>query len=450
MNEWSGQLAARLRALWARSAPAGRAFPGGRVLPAVAAAAVTAAVVLLAAGGRQSVEAPLFGIPIADRQELHRIAARLDVEAVGYRIGDDQRIYVADDQTARRVRALLVREDLVPAQTDPWSFFDVDRFSRTDFERNVNLQRAVTANLEQHLRSMDDIDAASVTIVVPERRLFSEEQQPVTASIVLTPHPGSDLAQDARKIAGIRRLIAFAVEGLAADNIVIVDNRGDQLAAAAAEDRRRQTRTAAETAYERAVVDALARIFARGRVQVVRLDVDGGRVTAAVVIDGVWRRRYDRLGNVVIGSDGRIRREYTPVSGRELTAAHRLIADAVGFDADRGDSVTVEHLQFDRSEQFGEEDAAFLRQRARGRALALGGGGAAAALLAVLAGRSGLFRRRRRAPRPAGPAPGRAARAAAGPAGAERSGALVRQAAALAREHPAEVARVLRAWLAQR
>lgn len=445
MNEWSGQVFARLRALWTRSARAGRALPAGRVLPAAAAAAVTAVVVLLATGGRQSAEAPLFGIPIADREELHRIAARLDVEAVGYRIGDDQRIYVADDQTARRVRALLVREDLVPAQTDPWSFFDVDRFSRTDFERNVNLQRAVTANLEQHLRSMDDIDAASVTIVVPERRLFSEEQQPVTASIVLTPHPGSGLAQDTRKIAGIRRLIAFAVEGLSADNIVIVDNRGEQLGAAGAGDRNLPAQTAAETDYEREVVDALARIFTRDRVQVVRLDVDGGRVTAAVVIDGVWSRPYDRRGNVVIGSDARIRREYTPVSDQELAAARRLIADAVGFDAERGDSVTVEHLQFDRSEQFRAEDAAFLRQRARERALTLGGA-AAAALLAVLAARSGLLRRRRRAAISAQPAPDRPARAAA--AGGSR--ALARQAAALAREHPAEVARVLRAWLAQR
>ncbi len=451
MNEWSGKLVARVRALWTSGAPAGRVLPAA----AAAAAAVIAAAALLATGGRQSAEAPLFGIPIADREELHRIATRLDVEAVSYRIGDDQRIYVADGQTARRVRSLLVREDMIPAQTDPWSFFDVDRFSRTDFERNVNLQRAVTANLERHLRSMDDIDAASVTIVVPEWRLFSEEQQPVTASIVLTPHPGSDLAQDARKIAGIRRLIAFAVEGLEAHNIVIVDSRGDQFGAAA-EDRDLQAQLALETTYQREVVDALARIFTRDRVQVMRLDIDRDRVTVAVAIDGVWSRLYDRRGNVVIGSDARIRREYTPVSDQELAAARRLIADAVGFDAGRGDSVTVEHLQFDRSERFSAEDAAFHRQRARGRALALGGAGAVAALLALLGRRSGLLRRRRarhrltpHAANAARPAPDRPARAAAA-AGAGRSGALVRQAAALAREHPAEVARVLRAWLVQR
>lgn len=476
MNEWSGKLIARARALWTRGAAAGG-------MQTAAVVAVTAAVVLLATSGTRAAEVPLFGIPIADQEELHRIATRLDMEAVGYRIGDDQRVYVADDQTARRVRALLIRENMIPAQTDPWSFFDVDRFSRTDFERNVNLRRAVTANLEQHLRSMDDIDAASVTIVVPERRLFSEEQRPATASIVLTPHPDSGLAQDPGKIAGIRRLIAFAVEGLEAHNIVIVDNRGNQLGGAgaaggvdrAAAERDLQARLDLERAYEREVLDALARIFTRDRVQIVRLAIDlqaGGRlgagqagsdaaapvdrpaavertdpgaarrVTVAVAIDGVWSRLYDRRGNVVIGSDSSIRREYTPVSDQELAVARRLIADAIGFDARRGDSVIVEHLQFDRSERFGEEDAAYHRQQARGRALMLGGAGAAAALLALLLRRSGLLRRRR-ARRP------RAANAAAA-AEAGRSGELVREAAALAREQPAEVARVLRAWLVQR
>lgn len=483
MNEWSGKLIARARALWTRGAPA------RGVLQTAAAAAVTAAVVLLATSGTRASEVPLFGIPIADQEELHRIATRLDMEAVSYRIGDDQRVYVADDQTARRVRALLIREDMIPAQTDPWSFFDVDRFSRTDFERSVNLQRAVTANLEQHLRSMDDIDAASVTIVVPERRLFSEEQRPVTASIVLTPHPGSDLAQAPGKIAGIRRLIAFAVAGLEAHNIVIVDNRGNQLGGTgatggattggpdrAAAERDLQAILDLERAYEREVLDALARIFTRDRVQIVRLDIDlqtGGRlggageagsgaaapvdrpaavertdprafrrVTAAVAIDGVWSRLYDRRGNVVIGSDASIRREYTPVSDRELAVARRLIADAIGFDARRGDSVTVEHLQFDRSERFREEDAAYHRQQARRRALALGGAAAAAALLALLLRRSGLLRRRR----------ARRAHTANAAAAAEagRSEELIRQAAALAREQPAEVARVLRAWLVRR
>ena len=491
MNEWSGKLLAYARAVWLQWTPANRAVP-----IAVVAAAVVA-VVLLASGGSGSAMVPLFGMPIADQDELHRIATRMDVAAVAYKIGDDQRIYVADDSTAQRTRALLMREDLIPAQADPWSPFDVDRFSRTDFERNVNLQRAVTRNLEQHLKSMDDIDAASVTIVVPERRLFSEEQEPTTASIVITPYPGSDLAENRQKIAGVQRLVAFAVAGLELQNIVIVDNRGNQLSRfaelpadgfAAIDDfdrialteRQLQTKFDLEQSYKREVLDSLARIFTRDRVQIIRLDIDLDldkqrteieeqvpaandavsrrstieerspwafrRITVAVAIDGLWRRLHDRRGNPVIGADSSIQREYAPVSEAELAAARRLIADAVGFDARHGDSVTVEHLPFDRSEQFRQEDAAYHRLIGQKRALAVGGVAAAAVLLALLAYRSQAFRRWRAGRVTA--ARQQADRSTVGPAGWSRPrGTLQEQAATLAREQPEEVARVLRTWL---
>ena len=97
---------------------------------------------------------------------------------------------VADQENARRLRAILIREDLIPPQTDPFSIFEVDRFSITDFERNVNLQRALTRNLEQHITALDDVVAANVTLVVPETELFAEDQNPTTASIIITPRLG--------------------------------------------------------------------------------------------------------------------------------------------------------------------------------------------------------------------------------------------------------------------
>jgi flagellar M-ring protein FliF len=51
------------------------------------------------------------------------------------------------------------------------------------------------------------------------------------------------------------------------------------------------------------------------------------------------------------------------VADADLQKAEALIRDAVGFNRDRGDSVTVEQLQFDRSRQFGDEDAELRRSR---------------------------------------------------------------------------------------
>ena len=63
-------------------------------------------------------------------------------------------VYVPDEETARRIRAILIREDLVPRGTDPWALFDRDRWTITDFERNVNLLRAITTMVTDHIRSL--------------------------------------------------------------------------------------------------------------------------------------------------------------------------------------------------------------------------------------------------------------------------------------------------------
>jgi flagellar M-ring protein FliF len=87
------------------------------------------------------------------------------------------------------------------------------------------------------------------------------------------------------------------------------------------------------------------------------------RITASVAIDGTWRWSYTDRGDVEIGPDGAIVRTYTPVTDDELGAAQELVEQAIGFNADRGDAVTVRHIQFDRTAQFREEDARFQRQR---------------------------------------------------------------------------------------
>ena len=61
--------------------------------------------------------------------------------------------------------------------------------------------------------------------------------------------------------------------------------------------------------------------------------------------------------------DGGIVREYTPVSPEQLAIATELVRHAIGFDELRGDAVTVQHAQFDRSRQFLEEDARERRRR---------------------------------------------------------------------------------------
>jgi flagellar M-ring protein FliF len=468
MNERLRALVAQLKALWGKWSVTQKA-----ILFSVLGAAVLA-VVLIALFSAAPSMVPLIGSPVKEDNDRARIIGVLDQEGVKYKVGQDNTIYVENEKTARRIRTILFREDLIPPRTDPWAIFDVERWTLTDFERDVNLQRALTRSLEQHILAVDDVDAVSVTLVVPKKELFEEDQKEVSASVIITPKPGSDIANNRKKIEGIQKIIKFAVAGLADENIVIADQNGMQLndfAGLEGVDRvelaRRELKTKKELEqqYKTEILNSLRGMFGADRVQIVKIDIlldmskqtvnteehfpvtmkkdnprtpfdesevvpsitlskevkeehfegtgfnpegppgqEGqtppaykdlsnlvgkydqssmiqnevvnkrstveerspwaiSRLTAGVAIDGVWKKVYNAKGQLAMNPDGSIKREYVPVPEGDLKKAEALIRDAVGYNRDRGDSVTVEQLQFDRSRQFGEEDTALRHQR---------------------------------------------------------------------------------------
>ena len=87
------------------------------------------------------------------------------------------------------------------------------------------------------------------------------------------------------------------------------------------------------------------------------------RVTASVNIDGVWKIKYDEKGNPVILPDNSREREYTPIDPEDIRKTVSLVQYAIGYNAARGDMVTVQNIPFDRTKQFADEDAAYFRQQ---------------------------------------------------------------------------------------
>ena len=224
----------------------------------------------------------VFNIAIRDESALDQIALRLDQENIPYTVSNGK-IYVANRQTARRVRALLVQEDLVPQDMDPWSVFDVQRWTTSQFENDVRLRRAITQNLEQHITALETIDSASVTLVTPKKEVLRELQEPTTASVILTPAPGVNLGEDTKQVEGIVRLISFAVVGLSIENITVLDDKGlvlndftslkdfDRLALGAQILKQKKIEEAELT---RKITQSLGRIVRRERLEIINVTID--------------------------------------------------------------------------------------------------------------------------------------------------------------------------------
>jgi flagellar M-ring protein FliF len=563
--EWLRKLVEQVKNLWGKWKPVQKAIFISVV------GVVVLGIILLIAFSAQPSRVALFSRPIADPEDLDRIGLRLDEEGFDYTVTSDARILMEDRSAARRARSILVREDLVPPETDPWQLFDVERWTQTDFERNVNLQRALTRQMELHIEALADVDNASVTIAFPEDRLFLEEQNPITASVIIMPKPGSDIKENRAKIEGIEKLIQFAIEGLEPENITITDTTGvvlNDFENLTAFDRIAQTREELELKaneerrIRNEILEGIAGMLTPDRVRIPRLEVEIdmshqevqtheilptvvrednpltpyddsqlelyvplsiesteeefrgtginpegppgqegqtppayqdlqdtvgewsntvrrqnneistretqevksptlGRRTVGVAIDGIWRKEYDENGQLIINPDGSIERSYTPPSDELLSSVEQIVEHAIGFDAARGDAVTVQHVQFDRTAEHEGEDAAARRQRQVQQIVLYSLIGVAVLLVAFIAFRliSREVERRRRLREEELARQHQAMREAA-LRSAEEEGTEVEMsveerarlemqenAVNMAREHPEDVAQLIRTWL---
>ncbi|MDR1306448.1 MAG: flagellar M-ring protein FliF [Treponema sp.] len=416
---------------------------------------------------------PVIDAPITDEDMRDRIITRINQEGYQSSVSANGTVMVRDEAAARKMRVILIREGLIPQGTDPWSVFDRERWTVTDFERNVNFQRAQTQMVREHIKALKGVDDADVIITFPKDTLFLQDQNPVTASVTLTLTPGSDIGEDRKKIEGIQKILEKAVEGLKGENIVIIDQGGRILNdfegtkdwdEQTLVERQQKYTLQMEAKYRALVLASLQNTFSLDRVRDlnVKYDIDWSkksisrtenlattvksrtpglayddsvivesiplseskyeteftgtgfnpegppgvepnvmpamkdmsniqgtvkqkvdqtnysignetteeerkfqmdRVTVAVNIDGKWKLKYDEKGNPVILPDKSLDREYTPVDPEERREAESLVRDAIGFDAARGDSVTVTNIAYDRTSQFAAEDAAFFRKQ---------------------------------------------------------------------------------------
>ena len=85
------------------------------------------------------------------------------------------------------------------------------------------------------------------------------------------------------------------------------------------------------------------------------------RLTISVNIDGTWQYPlYDpETKKVRLSDSGGYERTYVPISDEVLAQVTKLVQSAVGYDASRGDSVVVTNIPFDHQDEFREEDEKF-------------------------------------------------------------------------------------------
>lgn len=89
------------------------------------------------------------------------------------------------------------------------------------------IKKMNTQSINLVLKTIRGIKDAQVLVSTPEHNVFADDDQPVTASVMLTVEPGFRLREEQVKV--IRNLVSHAVPGLQPEHVVIADNTGNPL-----------------------------------------------------------------------------------------------------------------------------------------------------------------------------------------------------------------------------
>ncbi len=89
-----------------------------------------------------------------------------------------------------------------------------------------------------------------------------------------------------------------------------------------------------------------------------------GRITISANIDGVWKLKKDPKTHeyIINEEDGSLVREYTPISPEDLAKIKEYVEAAVGFSKSRSDVVTITNIPIDHTQEFREFDEAYFKK----------------------------------------------------------------------------------------
>lgn len=417
---------------------------------------------------------PLFTNQLAE-EDFDRIATKLSEMNIKYVAKGKSQILVANQATKNRTIMKLAEDGSMPKNR--YSFMDIiqsKNITSSKFENDIKLRYAVQNRLEEMLKSSELIENAKVAFTMPEKSVFTKNDDPVKVSVVLTPKWGINLLEHKREVKGYQELIVNSIDRATAENVVILNDRGIKLNDFDSENEEVKLKITKENLrireniikdYENKLYNA---IVGRGMVPADRLSItvdvkmnfdqekenrreilpvvlkeddpntpydDGERkysitvskkdtkeefvgpnwipegppgfdtnvppaykgaleqitkyvksenidnqvfgesnreivrdpweiqqITAAVLIDGTWQMEFNDKGKVVVENGGR-KRVFTPVDDETIKAVRAFVQQGIGFKVDRGDTVAVSGFRRDRSAEFQKEDDAWRRQQ---------------------------------------------------------------------------------------
>ncbi len=199
--------------------------------------------------------------------ETRQIGLVLSASNTTFQVSDNGDALLVPIEQLNKARLITASKASGKSGRQGYEIFDKPDWAGSDYDEKINYQRALEGELEQTVETLNAVQSSRVHLVLSKESLFSEEQRPAKASVVLRlKNRPLDLADGE----AIRNLVASAVDGLTPEHVVLLDTDGHQINGENHQSDERE-------AYEQLLADHI--------LQTLEPAVGVGNVHAAVTVD---------------------------------------------------------------------------------------------------------------------------------------------------------------------
>ena len=151
----------------------------------------------------------------------------LEAQNIPHQVGAGGSSVMVPADRVYKIRMDLAGKGLPSGDGVGFEIFDKGQFGLSDFVQRTNYLRAVQGELARTITQLQGVRSARIMIVQPENRLLLTEAGIKSTASVFVDVGGGRLEID--QVNAIRHLVANAVQGLAPDQVAVIDNRGHTL-----------------------------------------------------------------------------------------------------------------------------------------------------------------------------------------------------------------------------
>ena len=195
----------------------------------IAGAAALALVIALLAGVLLWNRALEYGVLFSnlDERDGGQIIAALGQQNVPYRMSANGTAILVPQAQVHETRLRLAAEGLPKGGLAGFELMDGQKLGISQFNEQVNYQRALEGELSRTVQAIDAVANARVHLAMPKQTAFLRDDQRPTASVMVNLRPGRILDQN--QVAGIVHLVSSSVPRMSAEGVKIVNQEGSLL-----------------------------------------------------------------------------------------------------------------------------------------------------------------------------------------------------------------------------